>query len=74
MDYPSAALNERAVKFDTEFRRKNRQVSFKPKSVIRNFCEQNVRQQPLLLPKFTLHTLIIAIIMMHFTQNESPIF
>ena len=45
-----------------------------PKSVIRNFCEQNVRQQPLLLPKFTLHTLIIAIIMMHFTQNESPIF
>ena len=29
MDYPSAALNERAVKFDTEFRRKNRQVSFK---------------------------------------------
>ena len=52
----------------------SRSLAIEPKSVIRNFCEQNVRQQPLLLPKFTLHTLIIAIIMMHFTQNESPIF
>ena len=52
---------------------KNAQI-LKPKSVIRNFCEQNVRQQPLLWPKFTLHTLIIAIIMAYFTQNGSPIF
>ena len=38
-----------------------------PKSVIRNFCEQK-------WPKFTSHTLIIAIIMAYFTQNGSPIF
>ena len=50
------------------------ELTVEPKSVIRNFCEQNVRQWPLLWPKFTLHTLIIAIIMTYFTQNESPIF